>query len=65
MQGGGGGGALVKRRKKDHINVFEVMAIFLGLKALCGTESNTHVQLYCGYVSSRAYIQHFWERKDI
>ena len=29
------------------------------LKALCGTESNTHIQLYCDTTSSYAYFSNF------
>ena len=43
-----------KEEQIDHINVLELRAIFLGLKALCDTESNTHIQLYCDNTSSCA-----------
>ena len=32
-----------QEEQEDHINVLELRAIFLGLKALCGSESNTHI----------------------
>ena len=35
----------------------------MGLKALCGTESNTHIQLHCNNTSSCAYLRNFWGTK--
>ena len=37
---------------------------FGGLKALCSTESNTHIKLYCYNTLSCAYLQYFgWKEK--
>ena len=35
----------------------------MGLKALCGSESNTHIQLYCDNTSSCAYLRNFGGKK--
>ena len=37
--------------------------MFLGLKALCSTESNIHIQLYCDNTSSCAYLRNFGGKK--
>ena len=50
------GGHWSKEEQEDHINVLELRAISLWLKALCGLESNTHIQLYCDNTSSCAYV---------
>ena len=48
---------MVKDEQEDHIYVFELRAILLGLKALRGSESNTHIQLYCDNTSRYAYLR--------
>ena len=57
------GGHWSQEEQEDHINVLELRAIFLGLKALCGSESNTHIQLYCDNTSSCAYLRNFGGKK--
>ena len=52
-----------KEEQEEHINVLEPRAVFLGLKALCGSESNTHIQLYYDNTSSCAYLRKFWGKK--
>ena len=56
-------GDICQKEQEDHINVLELTAIFLGLKALCGSESNTHIQLYCDNTSSFAYLRNFGRNK--
>ena len=51
------------KEQEDHINVLELGAIFLGLKALCGSEANTHIKLYCDNTASRAYLRNFGGKK--
>ena len=46
-------------QKKDR----KTTLIFLGLKGLCGSESNTHIQLYCDNTSSCAYLRNFGGKK--
>ena len=48
---------------EDYIDVLELGATFLGLKALCGTESNMYIQLYGHNTSSCAYLQSFRGKK--
>ena len=57
------GGHWSKEEQEDRIYVLELRAIFLGSKALCGTESNTQIQLYCDNTSSYAYLRNFWEKR--
>ena len=57
------GGHWSQEEQKDHINVLELRSIFLGLKALCGSESNTHIQIYCDNTSSCAYSRNFGGKK--
>ena len=57
------GGHWSQEEQEDHINVLELRAIFLGLKALCGSESNTHIQLYCDNTSSCANLRNFGGKK--
>ena len=57
------GGHWPKEEKEDHINVLELRAILWGLKALCGTEPNTHIELHCDNTSSCAYLRNFWGEK--
>ena len=57
-------GTLVKDEQEDHIYVLELRAILLGLKALCGSESNTHIQLYCDNTSRYAYLRNFGGKKS-
>ena len=54
-----------KEEQEDQIYVLELRAIFLGLKALCGTESNMHIKLYCDNTSSCAYLQHLRGKEKI
>ena len=54
---------MVKKRTGSHINVLELRAIFFGLKALCGSESNTHIHLYCDNTLSCAYLRNFGGKK--
>ena len=35
----------------------------MGLKALCGSESNIYIQLYCDNTSSFAYLRNFGGKK--
>ena len=58
-------GQCSKEEQEDHINVLELRAIILGMKTLCGSESNTHIQLFCDNPSSCAYLRIFWEQRDI
>ena len=57
------GGHCSKEEQEEHINVLELRAIFLGLKAVCDTESNTHIQLYCDNTSNYAYLRNFGKNK--
>ena len=57
------GGHLSKEEQEDHINVLELRAILLGLKALCDKEFNTHIPLYCDNTSSCAYLRNFGGKK--
>ena len=57
------GGHWSKEEQEDLINVLELRALFWGLKALCGSESNTHIQLYCDNTSSCAYLRNFGGKK--
>ena len=52
-----------KVEQEDHINVLELRATFAGLKASCGLEFNTHIQLYCDDTSSCAYLRNYWGKK--
>ena len=52
-----------KKNRKTTLMFLELRAIFLGLKALCGSESNTHIQLYCDNTSSCAYLRNFGGKK--
>ena len=56
-------GTLVNKKTGRPHNFLELRAIFLWLKALCGTESNTHIQLYCDTASSYAYSRNLGGEK--
>ena len=57
------GGHWSAEEHEDHINILELRAVFLGLKALCSTESNIHIQLYCDNTTSCAYLRNFGGKK--
>ena len=57
------GGHWSAEEHEDHINVLELRAVFLGLKALCSAESNIHIKLYCDNTTSCAYLQNFGGKK--
>ena len=50
------GGRWSDTEKRDHINILELRAAFLGLQALCKSLSNVHIQLQMDNVTAVCYV---------
>ena len=73
--GGGGGGAVSSTsdvqtggqwaysEKEHHINYLELLACFLGLKALCSEVRDKHIRVNMDNTVSCAYIAHYGGKK--
>ncbi|MEW8548280.1 MAG: reverse transcriptase domain-containing protein [Candidatus Thiodiazotropha sp.] len=57
------GGHWSEEESQHHINYLELKAAFLGLKALCGSAYNVHIQVYMDNTTSCAYIANFGGKK--
>jgi len=52
------GGPWDQSEREHHINVLEIRAIYLGLKALCRHLKNTHIQVFSDNTTAVAYVKH-------
>ena len=57
LQGPSTGGRWSDNEQEDHINVLELRAAQLGLKSLCASLNNTHVQVQMDNVTAVSYIR--------
>ena len=50
------GGRWTPEEALHHINYLELLAIYLSIKALCGTYTKTHIQVQCDNTTAVCYI---------